>query len=132
MENWQLTVVILASVFVGVLIPALIMMAIAFYRAGREIADIGARLKRTLSQFEIITDRVEVLSRGLKGGEQDIADLLRSTGQLAHGLERNMRIINIFSTIVASAGVALATFAKTRFTDSGKDVVSPETGHDPR
>jgi hypothetical protein len=114
MENWQLTLVILVSVFVGALIPLFIVMAMAFGRAGREIVEIGARLKRTLNQFEIISDRVEVLSRGFKGGETNIADLLTSVGHLASGLERNMKMINIFSTILASMGTAIAAFVKTR------------------
>jgi hypothetical protein len=114
MENWQLTLVILASVLVGALIPLLVMVAIASYRAGREIAEIGARLKRTLTQVEIISDRVEILSRGFKGGETDIADLLTSVGHVARGLEQNMKFINIFSTIMASVGTAISAWVKTR------------------
>jgi len=134
MENWQLTLVILASVFVGALIPLLIMIAIAFHRAGREIAEIGARLTRTLTQFETISDRVEMLSRGFKGGETNIADLLTSVGDLARGLERNMKIINIFSAIMASIGPAIAAFVKTRFPveETGKPITpAPENGPPP-
>ena len=115
MENWQLALVILAAVFVGALIPLLIMIAIAFYRAGRAIAEIGARMTRTLTQVETISGRVETLSRGLKGGENDLADLLKSVGDLARGVERNMKIINVISTIMASVGPAVAAFVKTRF-----------------
>ncbi|MDD5224851.1 MAG: hypothetical protein PHE84_12775 [bacterium] len=114
MDNGQLTLVILASVFVGALIPLLIMIAIAFYRAGKKMAEIGAQLTRILARFETISDRVEVLSRGFQGGETSIADLLASIGNLARGLERNMKIINIFSTIMASVGTAIAAFIKTR------------------
>jgi len=115
MESWQLTLVILASVLVGALIPLFIMAAFALYRAGREIAEIGARLKPTLAQLEVISDRVEILSRGFKGGETNIADLLTSVGHVAQGLERNMKTINTLSTIVATAGTAVAAFVSTRF-----------------
>jgi len=125
MDNGQLTLVILASVFVGALIPLFIMIAIAFYRAGRKMAEIGARLTRILTQFETISDRVEMLSRGFKGGETNIADLLTSVGHLAHGLERNMKIINIFSTIMVSVGTAIAAFVKTRF--PGEETGKPPT-----
>ena len=138
MENWQLTLVILTSVFVGALIPLLIMIAIAFYRAGREIAEIGARLTRTLTHVETISDRVEMLSRGFKGGETNIADLLTSVGNLARGLEQNMKIINIFSAIMASVGPAIAAYVKTRFPaeETGKPPTSevmavPESGPPP-
>ncbi len=114
MENWQLTLIILASVLVGALIPLLIMVAIAFHRVGREIAEIGPRLARTLTHVEAISDRVEVLSRGLKGGETDLADLMKSVGDLARGLERNMKTINVVSTVLASVGPAIAAYLKTR------------------
>jgi hypothetical protein len=115
MANWQLTMVILASVLIGTLIPLLIMITIAFYRAGREIAEIGARLTRTLTKVETISDRVEVLSGGLKGGETNIADLLAAVGNLARGLEQNMKIINIISTIMSSVGPAIASYIKARY-----------------
>ncbi|MDD5308528.1 MAG: hypothetical protein PHU25_14495 [Deltaproteobacteria bacterium] len=115
MGNWQLALVILASVLVGAFIPLLVMLASAIHRAGREFADIGARLKRTLTKVELISDRVEVLSRGFEGKEADLADALTSVGNLARGLDRNMKLINIFSTIIASVGTVIAAFVKTRF-----------------
>src|SRR3990172_3561727 len=106
MDSGRLTLVILASVLVGALIPLFAMLAIAAYRAGRAIAEVGARLKRTLAQVEIISDRVEVLSRGLQGGETNVADLMASVGTLARGLDRNMKAISVFSTVAASVGTA--------------------------
>ena len=114
MENWQLTLVILASVFVGALIPLLVMGAITLYRAGRAIGEIGGQLKRTLVQVEVISERVEVLTRGFKGGEASIADLLTSVGHLANGLESNMKTINTISTIIASIGTAIAAMMSAR------------------
>ena len=126
MENWQLTLVILAAVFTGVLIPLLFMMTRAFYRAGREISQIGERLIRLLDQIEIISGRVEVLTRGFKGGETEIADLLRSAGNLSRGIERNMKIINILSTFLTSVGSTAIAFFKHR---SPSEKV-PETTND--
>lgn len=115
MENWQLTLVVVASVLAGAAIPLLALMAIALYRAGKEMAEISGRLKRTLDQVEVISDRVEVLSRGLKGGEQTIAEVLAAVSHLASGLERNLKTINLVSTIVASVGTAVATFVSARY-----------------
>jgi uncharacterized protein YoxC len=121
MENWQLALVILASAFFGALIPLLIKMGVAFHRAGKEVAEIGAQLKRTLSQVEIISDRVEVLSRGFKGGETDIADLLKTVGHIAQSLERNMKTVSTLSTIVTTAGAAVGAFVKARYPTEGID-----------
>jgi hypothetical protein len=119
MENWQLTLVILGSVLVGALIPLLVRMGVTFSHASKEIADIGAQLKRTLNHVEIISDRVEVLSGGLKGGETNIADLLKSVGHIANGLERNMKTVNVLSTIMAALGTGVGAFVKTRFAAEG-------------
>ena len=85
---------------VGALIPLLIKMAIAFHRAAQEITEIGAQLRRTLDRIELIADRVELMSRGL---------------------ERNMKIVDVISTVLASAGAAVAAFVKTRVTGGGDD-----------
>jgi uncharacterized protein YoxC len=113
MENWQLALVILVAVVVGALVPVFIMLSLTLHRAGKEIAAIGNQLRPTLSQIQIISDRVETLSRGLEGGEQSIAELLAVVGDLARGLERNMKIINFSSAVVAAVGPAVAAFIKT-------------------
>lgn len=113
MGNWQLIAVILASVFMGALIPVFITLAIFLNKANKEIADIGERLIPTLNQIQIISDRVEVLSRGFDGGAQNISELMTAIGSLARGLERNMKIINVSSAIVAVAGPAIAAFMRT-------------------
>lgn len=118
MENWQLPILILAAILVGALIPVLIIGALAIHRAGVAISDIGIQIKRTLTQIEIISDRVEVLSRGLQGGEKNVAELIAAVGSVAQGLERNMKIINITSTIIASVGSVVAAYAQNRFSEN--------------
>jgi len=128
MANWELTLVILGSVLVGALVPLIAMMAIAIHRAGRSIAEIGERLRPTLAKVELISERVEVLSRGLKGGEANVADLLASVGHVASGLERNMKMINMTSAIIAAVGTAIATFLNAR--SPGADGEAPARGAD--
>jgi len=55
-----------------------------------------------------------VLSRGFKDGETPIAALLDSVGHVANGLERNMKAINVVSTVMASVGTAIAAYVTTR------------------
>ena len=113
MENWQVAVVILVSVLLGALIPLLVLMATAIHRAGKEIAEIGARLRGTLTQVESIAERVDVLSRGFEGGETKIADLLTSVGHLAKSLEQNMKAVNVVAAVTASVAAGIGAFVKT-------------------
>jgi hypothetical protein len=127
MQNWQLALIILASVLIGALIPLLVMAAIAISRVGGEIAATGAQLRRTLDHIEVIAERVETLSLGLKGGETQVAQALASVGQLARGLDRNMKIIDLISTLLASVGTAIAAFVATRVASTAAKT-SPSQG----
>ena len=49
----------------------------------------------------------------MEGGQKSIANLLAALGESAQSLERNMKIINVTSAIVASVGPAVAAFVKT-------------------
>ena len=117
MENWQIALVVLASVLVGALIPAFVMLSIVLFRAAREVASIGKLLAPTLVKVQTISDRVEVLSRGLEGGDRNVADLLAVTGELARSMERNMKVINVASTILAAAAPAVAAFIQAMRAD---------------
>lgn len=111
MANWQLTLIILGAVFIGAMIPAFLMLSLAIYRAGREIAEAGRRLAPTLMQLQVISARAEVLSRGFEGGEKKFADLLATVGQLNQVFDRNIKIVSITSGILAAVGPALTAFA---------------------
>lgn len=113
MENWQLTLTILASILTGALLPLLIMASIAVHKASNEIGRIGERLERTLMQVETISERVEVLSRGIKG-ESGIGGLLSAGGNPGGSQDRNTQIINAVSTVVASVVPLIAAFVKSR------------------
>jgi hypothetical protein len=112
METWQVVLVVLASVLVGALMPALLMLSMALFRAARRIESLGDQLAPTLAKVEVIATRVETLSRGLEGGEKNIADLLSVIGELAHGVERNLRMINAASAVLAAAAPAVAAFVQ--------------------
>lgn len=132
MENEQLAFIIGASVLVGALIPMLLFMAYAFYRASIKIAEMSATVSRTLNHFEVISERVENLSRGLKDGDKDIAFLLKSVGAIGRTIDENKKSINIISAIITAFGPIIVTFIQTRF-GSGETQSSDQsqTGSDP-
>ena len=113
MENWQLALVILASVLVGALIPVLVMAALAIRQASRDIHQIGQRLAPTLDSIQRISERVETLSQGLEGGERNIAQLLQVLGEVSATLQRNIKVVNIASAVMAAAGPAVAAFVSS-------------------
>lgn len=113
METWQLTLVILAAVMVGALLPVFIMLGLALYRAANAVAEAGKQLAPTLKLIQTISVRVERLSRGLEGGEQQIAEALSAIDGLTRGLASVTRIFSISSVILDSVGPAVAAFVRT-------------------
>jgi len=114
MENWQVVLIVLASVLVGALIPSLVMFTTVLYRAAREVTSIGTLIEPTLLKVQVISDRVEALSEGLEGGESSVAKLLSVIGELSRGLERNLKVINVASTVIAAAAPAVVAFIQAR------------------
>ncbi len=114
MENWQLALVILSAVLVGAMIPVLFMGAVALHRVGRAVAEIGGQATRVLTKVESVSDRVEVLTRGLDDGEANVADLVAAVGRIVRSLERNLKLVDIVSTILAAIGSAVAAYLNTR------------------
>lgn len=125
MENWQLALVVLAAVLVGALLPALILVSLAMQRAAREVTAIGAQLQRSLAQVEVVAARVEVVSRGLAGGEQSLSAMVAAVGQVAHGLEQNMRLVNGVSAVMAAVGPAISAYFKARSAHAENDHSGP-------
>ncbi len=112
MEAWQLTLLILMAVLVGALLPALVLLTLALQRAASTIHSVGVQLTATLDQVQVIAERVEKLSRGLEGSENDVAHLMSALNSMAHTVERNAKVLDLATLVAASAGPAVAAFIK--------------------
>jgi uncharacterized protein YoxC len=113
MDNWELTSMILAAVLVGALVPACVAVALAVLGASKEFTALCRQLRPTVDEVQLITQRVEKMSRGLNGGEKKLADLLTTVGEVTEGVHRSMRLLHIASAVAASVGPAVAAFIKT-------------------
>lgn len=124
METLQLVIVVLASVVVGALIPIIVMLCVALHRAGREITATSRLLAPTLVNLRAISERVEALSRGLEGGEKRVAELMSALGERAQGMERNMQLVQVATTVIAAAVPAIGAFIEAmRAPDGNKSHV---------
>ena len=90
------------------------------------LAEAGRSLSRTLVHVELVSARVEVLSRGLEGGDARVAEILASVAHLAQGVERNLGTMNMQSTVVTSIGAVVAAGIRARF--GGDDPPAPPAG----
>jgi hypothetical protein len=113
MENWQLALLILGAVLTGALAHVLLLLGLALFKAGRNITEMGRQITPTLRNMQIISDRMEVLTRGLEGGDKRVAELLEAMGSLSQGIERNTKLLNLSGAIAAAVGPAVSAFVQT-------------------
>ena len=119
METWQLAVVILCAVLVGALLPALVALTAALRRVTDQAVRLAQAAEPTLQHAARIAERTERLSRGLEGGEKNVAALLAAMGELARSMERNAKVLNVASALAIALGPAAAAFVKTLSTQDG-------------
>jgi len=108
MAHWQLTLIILASILVGALIPLLISLATTLAAVRRQLESTGQRLDATLDQAQETLARVNRLSRGLDGGERQLEGLKNMVGDLTETLGKVNGLVKMGLAVGAAVGPAIA------------------------
>jgi uncharacterized protein YoxC len=124
MANWQLTLIILASILVGALIPLLVSVVFTLQAVRRQLESTGQRLDATLDQAQETLARVNRLSRGLDGGERQLEGLKNMVGDLTETLGKVNGLVKMGLAVGAAVGPALAALM-TRFTSRGAAPAAP-------
>lgn len=110
METWELTIVVLASVLVGALLPVLFMLTALLATMRRRVAENATRFDETLERFHATAGRLESASRGLEGSETEVAKLVQASGSLADRLAQAEKAVKIATALGSTVGPAVAAF----------------------
>jgi uncharacterized protein YoxC len=111
MAPWQLTLIILASILVGAIIPLLVSVAFTLQAVRRQLDSTGRRLDATLDEAQETLARVNRISRGLDGGERQLEGLKYMVGDLTDTLGKINGLVKLALTVGAAVGPALAAVA---------------------
>jgi hypothetical protein len=112
METWELTIVVLASVLVGALLPVLFLLTATLAAVRRRIAENATRFDVTLERFHVVSGRLESASRGLEGSEAEVARLVQVSGSLADRLAQAEKAVKVATALGNAIGPAVAAFVQ--------------------
>lgn len=88
MEGWQVAVIVLVSILVGALVPAVVLFFITLRTLKTQIESTGQRLDDTLDQLRKTIERVDRMSSNLEGSEQKMAHIVGEIDGFLHSVER--------------------------------------------
>ncbi len=92
MENWQVVVIVLCSVLVGVCIPVLIMAGATLLSLRRQTVALGRKTDAVLDDVQVIARRIRGFTAGIEGGESSLRDVVGSLGNLGAILKHHAPI----------------------------------------
>lgn len=110
METWELTIVVLASVLVGALLPVLFVLTSTLVAVRRRISENATRFDETLERFHVVAGRLESASRGLEGNDAAVVRLVQASGSLADRLAQAEKTVKVATAFGNAIGPAVAAF----------------------
>ncbi len=120
MENWQLALIILASVLMGAMIPVIVMFALLLASVRRQIESTGRRVDEALDGMQVAVDRVNRVTSGIDGLERPIGDLVEMLESVTQSLGKAGAAISVATAAGAAVAPTVATFVKTMM-DEGEE-----------
>lgn len=108
MENWQVILIVLFSVFVGGCIPVLVMAGVTLMSLRRQTAALGKKADEVLDDVQVIARRIRSFTRGIEGEENTLREVVSSLGGLSAVLKHQKPVdwTNLVVSVLLPAAVA--------------------------
>lgn len=110
METWQVAVLTLSAVFVGMMIPVLLQLRTTLREAQREVHARSERLGLVLEDAGVIAQRLRRATDAIEGKEHEIGAIVSSAGELARSLDRLRSTAHVASAVAVAVGAGLRAF----------------------
>lgn len=114
MENWQIAILVLTAVFVGMWIPVSLQLLLTLRAGQRFIVDLGNRSKKGLSELSEAT-------AGLNKTMAEVEDIAQTAGQL----KDSFRVVASIGAAVGPAVAALVRAMREPAATAGGNGVGP-------
>lgn len=114
MENWQLALVILVAIMVGVLIPALVRLNGVLGSIDRVIKANERDLRHTLQEIDSIASHVNRLGSVVESNSKQIKSFFESLESIGDTLQRARTVMRTASVVGAAVGPALASAIRVK------------------
>ncbi len=114
MENWQVALVALGAMLVGLVIPVVVQFRSTLRSILAELRILSQRLNGTLEDARITARRARQFSDALEGKERSVADLIDITSNLAKTLDRLPNIAQIATAAATAVAAGVRAFSMTQ------------------
>lgn len=125
MNSWQIALLVLVALFVGMCVPVLLQFRSALLQMQRQIDALGRDLQPTLADARLTAQHVRELSEGVAGRGEDLEALMHSAGDLARALDRLRNTTHVASAVAAAVASAVRAFREVQ--REPQDTASPES-----
>jgi uncharacterized protein YoxC len=88
MDAWQVAVLALVALFVGIMIPVLLQARSSMRELSSRLAATSDKLGPVLDDANVIAHRLSVLSEGLEGREQKVVEVVDAAADVAATIKR--------------------------------------------
>lgn len=119
MDAWQVAVLALVALFVGIMIPVLLQARSSMRELSSRLAATSDKLGPVLDDANVIAHRLSVLSEGLEGREQKVVEVVDAAAEVAATVKRlqgTTRAATMMGAVLAAA-VRAYRDAQTAATD---------------
>lgn len=110
MVAWQVAILVLIALFVGILIPVLLQARATLRNAGQLLAVAGERVPPMLEEAQGVMHRLNLVSEGLSGREERIGEIVEAAGEVAGTVARMKSSARIASTVGAAVAGAVKAY----------------------
>jgi uncharacterized protein YoxC len=126
MDSWQVAILTLGALLVGMLVPVLFQLRSTLSEFRKELRAVGGRLGPTLDDARLSAERIRRMTDGIEGKEAELGALLTSAGGLASSLERIRGTTQIATAVAAAVAAGVRAFREVRHEEVATEVASAE------
>jgi len=124
MENWQLALVVIAALFVGVLIPTVIQYQVTLRSVHRVIRSNESDIRRILGEVSQFSAHLNRIGASLDGNTQHVKTFLSALEDLVRGINKVRGTLRTASIVGATVGPAIGAAIRAWQSGQGDPVES--------
>ncbi len=128
METWQIILIVLVAVWVGLFIPVLLMAAVALSSMRRRVSEVARKADPALDDIQVVARRMRSLTRGIEGSEARVDRLVEVLLEVGDTLKARKSALDVGGMLGATVGPALVAFFRSLTEDAAPDAALEPLG----
>lgn len=131
MQNWQVVILTLCALFVGMMAPVLFQLRTTLRDLREEVRNARVRIDPILEDAHVAAARIRRLTDGIDGEEHNVAAVVHAAGNLAKSLERLRNTTQLASAVAVAVAAGVRAFRDNRGTGEDEQPAASPTSRSP-